>query len=52
MGLGALLFQPSGIKTRPCLGENSDIREAADFFTDAFWCVLQVVVSCVGLISH
>jgi len=40
LGLGAIFLKPSGIKTRPCLGADSDILVAADFFTDAFWCVL------------
>ena len=39
LGLGTIFLKPTGIKTRPSLGNDSDLVQAADFFTDAFWCV-------------
>mmetsp|Transcript_26291 Transcript_26291/g.38849 ORF Transcript_26291/g.38849 Transcript_26291/m.38849 type:complete len:245 (+) Transcript_26291:141-875(+) len=37
LGLGALIFRPAGMKTRPALMDDATLRQAADFFTDAFW---------------
>lgn len=36
-GIGALLFKPRGMTIRPSYGEDSDLVEAGEFFTDAFW---------------
>mmetsp|Transcript_23350 Transcript_23350/g.28099 ORF Transcript_23350/g.28099 Transcript_23350/m.28099 type:complete len:250 (-) Transcript_23350:56-805(-) len=37
LGLGAIFFRPAGMNTRPSLGDEKVLVEAADFFTDAFW---------------
>mmetsp|Transcript_7242 Transcript_7242/g.10233 ORF Transcript_7242/g.10233 Transcript_7242/m.10233 type:complete len:250 (-) Transcript_7242:1603-2352(-) len=37
LGLGAILFRPVGMNTKPSLGDENLLVEAADFFTDAFW---------------
>jgi len=36
MGLGAILFRPSGMTTIP-MGGDASLSEASDFFADAFW---------------
>lgn len=36
-GLGAVLFQPKGLITKSARGEQQTLREASDFFVDAFW---------------
>jgi ribosomal protein S18 acetylase RimI-like enzyme len=36
-GLGAALFQPKGLKTRPSKGEPRTLSAASDFFVEAFW---------------
>eukprot|EP00550_Attheya_septentrionalis_P004136 CAMPEP_0198299186 /NCGR_PEP_ID=MMETSP1449-20131203/43800_1 /TAXON_ID=420275 /ORGANISM="Attheya septentrionalis, Strain CCMP2084" /LENGTH=122 /DNA_ID=CAMNT_0044000665 /DNA_START=104 /DNA_END=469 /DNA_ORIENTATION=- len=37
MGIGSVLFKPRGMKIKPSLGNQEDLYEAGDFFTDAFW---------------
>lgn len=36
-GLGSLLFQPRGLRTKAANGEPQTILQASDFFVDAFW---------------
>lgn len=36
-GLGSLLFQPKGLVTIPTKGDQQKLRDASDFFVDAFW---------------
>lgn len=37
LGLGAVFFRPAGMKTVPAQGNAASLKQAADFFTDAFW---------------
>lgn len=37
LGLGALFFRPQGMRTKPSRGDDATLRQAATFFTDAFW---------------
>jgi ribosomal protein S18 acetylase RimI-like enzyme len=36
-GLGALLFQPKGLVTKPASGDAQVLLAASDFFVEAFW---------------
>ena len=47
LGIGAVFFRPKGMQTRPSRGDETVLVEAAHFFTDAFWCVLNKSCVCV-----